>query len=806
MQPQLYDTTGQTIRRLVGIMAALGIGAGGITVIGASLMIQQIESRSKSTEAARREATSAIELLRDYRGRLERKISHPSIESDDARPDNTDSNFVASCVEQAKAGIAKLATPTTPADARLNRLARSLMQMHATLQTSLALESQLDNAIEKRDEAEPKVRSALARLLSEAEKAEGTLRIQLALHINAMLEGDPDVRSTAFRTLLQELRASHQSSQWQATLGDLALMVEQLAASTDADSLRSLKDNRIRQQLARLKLDSLRLPTNADDPYLDRLHDVQQELFGRGAYDDEQHQTMECGPGGLYPLQMRVIKLRRQKVMSAEQSRRLSAECLRMEQDVLESVADLHAVSARKSIASLRDASYTLYALAAATAVAFMISVWKIQRLVSRAIGAATERSREATEMAKVVTESPNEVYICRQDTLQLVVVNDGACEATGYERHELLGMSLLDLKPRRDVERIREILQPFVQGQAPVLKYQTEHRRKDGACYPVEVTINKAEFHQTPSYVAFVHNLTEIKQLETQLTQAQKLESMGQLAAGIAHEINTPMQCVDGNVEFLKNSYEALFTVVDNYHELLTCSNLPWDERRNRTENILQECHFDFLREQVPAAIEVAATAASRVIEIVRAMKAVSHPGTKERVSTDINLLIRNAVTISRNRWKYVASVEFELDEAPALVDVFPAELTQVMLNLIVNAADAIAESQGEGSDEMGTITIRTVNRNDGLLIEVEDTGCGIPEDVRRRVFDPFFTTKEVGKGTGQGLALAYDIISNRHQGRIALQSTEGVGTTFTIWLPLQGPPSTANDESELASAAMAN
>lgn len=279
--------------------------------------------------------------------------------------------------------------------------------------------------------------------------------------------------------------------------------------------------------------------------------------------------------------------------------------------------------------------------------------------------------------------------------------------------------------------------------------------------------------------------SLKKSQTLEVQLLHAQKLESMGQLAAGIAHEINTPMQCVEGNVEFLKNCYQRLFNVVDTYANQLQGPDMSRKERQSAMDHLIAESRCDHIRKQAPAAIEEAAEAVQRVIEIVRAMKAMSHPGNSAKSFVDINNLIRSAATISRNRWKFVANVQLELQDSLADVPVMPAEVNQVLLNMIVNATDAIGERYGENGSPQGKIVVRTSEVDSGVQIEIEDDGCGIPEGIQQRIFDPFFTTKDVGKGTGQGLAITYDVVVKRHGGRINVDSTPDVGTTFTIWFP---------------------
>lgn len=299
---------------------------------------------------------------------------------------------------------------------------------------------------------------------------------------------------------------------------------------------------------------------------------------------------------------------------------------------------------------------------------------------------------------------------------------------------------------------------------------------------------------------VAVFRDVTERKKLQCELSQAQKLEAIGQLAAGIAHEINTPMQCVGSNVEFLKNCYDRLLLVLDKYCEIIGRPERDWEDRREEMRQLMAECRYEHIRQQAPAAIETAADAANRVIDIVRAMKAMCHPGTEDKVSTDLNLLIRNAATISRNRWKYLAKLDLQLDDALPDVQTLPAELNQVVLNLIVNAADAILEKNGEDPAELGSIAIRTRAENGCAILEVQDDGCGIPEGIKTRVFDPFFTTKEVGKGTGQGLAITYDVVVKKHGGSIEVATECGKGTTFFISLPLGRPADRDAHEDEIS------
>lgn len=409
---------------------------------------------------------------------------------------------------------------------------------------------------------------------------------------------------------------------------------------------------------------------------------------------------------------------------------------------------------------------------------------------------ACLEEALRAAALSRIIAESPNEVYIARRSDLGFELVNDGAVQATGFSREELTGLTTIDLYADLGERDFRLRVAPLDAKHSEMIDFQAEHRRKDGSTYPVRVAIHAAEYDGTPVYVAFVADLTEVQQLERRLAQAQKLESIGELAAGIAHEINTPMQCVAGNVEFLRECYARFADIIDSLVTSLESPPQPWETRRDALQQLMDDIRYRRFSENASGAIEDTASASRRVVEIVRAMKAMSHPGTPSKTPTDINDALRNAATISRSRWKQHAELELDLDETLPHVPTLPAELNQVFLNLIVNAGDAIGEKHAD-TGRLGKITLRTSAADGIVRIEVEDNGAGVPDAVRHKVFDPFFTTKEIGKGTGQGLAITHDVVVNKHCGTIDLLSTHGEGTTFVVTLPLEAVDANGSDDS---------
>lgn len=283
--------------------------------------------------------------------------------------------------------------------------------------------------------------------------------------------------------------------------------------------------------------------------------------------------------------------------------------------------------------------------------------------------------------------------------------------------------------------------------------------------------------------------DITEKTALEEQLHQAHKLEAIGQLAAGIAHEINTPTQFVLNNTAFLKEAWDSLVALLhacrDVQKELMANGTVPM-ELRPRLAELSKKSDLDYLLSETPVAIDQSLEGLQRVARIVKAMKEFSHPECTEKVLTDINKAIETTITVARNEWKYVAEVLTDFDHALPLVPCFQGEFNQAILNLLVNAVHAIADVVEKRQGEKGTITIATRQKDHFVEISIVDTGTGIPEAVRHRIFEPFFTTKPVGRGTGQGLTLAYSTIVKKHQGRMWFVTEMGHGTTFFIQLPV--------------------
>ncbi|MEZ5563755.1 MAG: PAS domain S-box protein [Gammaproteobacteria bacterium] len=387
--------------------------------------------------------------------------------------------------------------------------------------------------------------------------------------------------------------------------------------------------------------------------------------------------------------------------------------------------------------------------------------------------------------------------------TGQIIYVNPA------YEKQH--GVRLQDVRGQRpermggtldgDNAVLRTMLEVTGRGEAWRGVLNGRNRCGDVLIQDVSVSPILKEDGTISAFVVVMRDISEKLEMEQQLLRGQKLEAVGQLAAGIAHEINTPTQYVGDNIRFLKESFAEVGALLQHLKELSQNPSggaiLPADIGK-----ALDDADADYLLAEIPTAINQSLDGVSRVAGIVRAMKDFSHPAT-ERTPLDINRAMASTATVASNEWKYVAELRTDFDTELPQVPVMPGDFNQVILNMIVNAAHAIGDVVGDGGSGRGTITLGTRRLDDWAEIRISDTGCGMTPEVAARIFDPFFTTKAVGKGTGQGLAITHNVIVEKHGGTITVESRPGAGTTFIIRLPLQVPDADAashNSDSEAA------
>lgn len=388
-------------------------------------------------------------------------------------------------------------------------------------------------------------------------------------------------------------------------------------------------------------------------------------------------------------------------------------------------------------------------------------------------------------------------LLVCSAD-LTVMLVNHAAVQLVNGTREDLIGTQLETLLTFFELGTLAQLRSSWEKA-AGGWSGETQIRDAQGRLISVSMSLTamRDPHGAIVGHVCVLHNLTDRKLLESRLMQAQKLESVGTLAAGIAHEINTPVQYVGDNTHYLVEAFKSYRTLIEQSATLLDNTSA----NSHQWKNMCIQHDLTFLEQEVPRALEQSLEGVKRVAAIVRALKEFAHPDGNEKSQTDVNHAISSTVTVSRNEWKYVADVELELAKEQPSAPLYPGEFNQAILNLIVNAADAIEGRFGKESKQ-GKIQISTSTIGSELVVRVRDNGTGIPADVRDKIFVPFFTTKEVGRGSGQGLAQVRHCVVNRHGGTVTFETEIGQGTCFEIRIPLN--PTKSEPRSELSANGM--
>jgi PAS domain S-box-containing protein len=415
----------------------------------------------------------------------------------------------------------------------------------------------------------------------------------------------------------------------------------------------------------------------------------------------------------------------------------------------------------------------------------------QLENLVEKRTEQLRCRNTELTASEKryrSLVETMHEGIFAVDQEGRLTYVNRQMSNMLGMAPEALIGKEcalLIEAKQRE----VFETKLKSANGQS-TLKFEINFTRSDGHIVSTLVTPTTLDDREEcyHGFFAVVTDITHLKQLQTQLLHAQKLESIGQLAAGIAHEINTPTQYVMNNTRFLDDAFKELVEVFEVYEALLYAlkNGLATSVALENVEMSREKHQPDSLFKEISEAFHDTFDGLERISNIVTSVKRFARPGQDATVLADLNDAIRNTIAVSTNVWKNVAHVEMDLDPVLPSVPCNISDINQVILNLIVNAAHAIADQQiVNNSATKGTIILKTRNIGNFVELRVTDTGSGIPEGIHSRIFDPFFTTRKVGKGTGQGLAIARTIITENHHGSIDFETGVGRGTTFVIRLP---------------------
>lgn len=406
----------------------------------------------------------------------------------------------------------------------------------------------------------------------------------------------------------------------------------------------------------------------------------------------------------------------------------------------------------------------------------------------------AEEEKESLTKERLMILDSASEGIYGVDLSGNITFLNHSAAKMFGCNAAEVIGKNSHEL-----FHHTRPDGRPFPTAECPAMQVMTTGEsshvedeyfwRSNGSSFAVAYSTHplSADGKITGAVVCF-NDITDRKRMEIELRHAQKLESVGALAAGIAHEINTPIQFVGDNTRFLQDAFQGVIQLVDSC-EMICREAANGDVRKESLEGAQaarKKSDWDYLRAEIPKAMLQMLDGVGRVAKIVRAMKEFSHVDrSAEKSPADINKSLESTLIVARNELKYVAEVETDFSELPPVI-CHLGDLNQVFLNLLVNAAHAISDVTRK-TGGMGRITVRTRLQDHSVEIAISDTGTGIPEAIRGKIFDPFFTTKEVGKGSGQGLALARAIVVEKHGGTLTYQTETGKGTTFYVRLPLR-------------------
>ena len=400
----------------------------------------------------------------------------------------------------------------------------------------------------------------------------------------------------------------------------------------------------------------------------------------------------------------------------------------------------------------------------------------------------AEDNLKEVNEFNKMLLDSISVVFISVDKEDRVTHWNRQAEYYFGMKAIKVLGKVFYDLPIEWNWEAIRSSANTLKRGKRNVVINEIELRKEnDIRFFNLTFSAITVIDNVSSGFIFLADDITERKTMEQQFLQAQKLESIGQLAAGIAHEINTPTQFVNDNVHFMQGAFSDIMDVLKLFIGFTDITENELMQKKEEIKNEIENKDVEYLMEEVPSAIDQSLEGLDRIATIVRAMKDFSHPDSNEMVLSDINKLIDNTITVSRNEWKYVAEMKKEFATEMPLVPCYIGEFNQTILNIIVNAAHAIQEKIGEKGTEKGLITIKTYYDKEWVSIEIHDTGNGISDKIKDRIFDPFFTTKGVGKGTGQGLPIARRSIVEKHLGSISFTSVKNEGTIFKIMLPIR-------------------
>jgi PAS domain S-box-containing protein len=389
------------------------------------------------------------------------------------------------------------------------------------------------------------------------------------------------------------------------------------------------------------------------------------------------------------------------------------------------------------------------------------------------------KRAEEKLQLSDQILSRIENLVIVTDERSRVIFTGPSIMRMLGYSIDEVMGDGWFDLTWEDETEREREktYIIAAIQGEVQFRTEPNERQIYDKDGKPHWILWQDAK-GPGDTLVGIGHDITEYKRLESQIIHSEKMRAVGELSAGVAHEINSPIQYITSNIQFLTNAIPKIIEAAK-----LSSSDSESNEKHSSED-------IKYFTEEIPQALEQSSEGLARISQIISALRTFSHPGDEAMSSVNINDAVEKTIAMTQNEWKYVAQMKTELDHKLPQIQGNAGNLHQTLLNIVINAIHALEDSgeQQSDPDKFGQITITTKRIADDILIEIADTGPGIPPDIQSRIFDPFFTTKEIGRGTGQGLSLAHAIIVEGHGGTISFETEEGKGTTFHITLPITG------------------
>ncbi|MBZ5577157.1 MAG: PAS domain-containing protein [Acidobacteriia bacterium] len=368
---------------------------------------------------------------------------------------------------------------------------------------------------------------------------------------------------------------------------------------------------------------------------------------------------------------------------------------------------------------------------------------------------------------------------------------NPAAVAILGVSPERALGRAFEDSGIQWEKPGMKAEVARWLRAAAPSFRSEDVPYRRDQKTRILGLTVRRmVRGQETAGFIVTAADVTEVRALELELRQAQRLEAVGQLAAGLAHEVNTPIQFVCDNLQFLGRAFAAWQVVLAAYEQAWGAASegMPLDPWQAALARAFDEADVDYLRAEAPKALAQSLAGAEQVAALVRAMKEFAHPGRTEKAAADLNRALQNALLIAQHEINPAADAETDFGELPPVV-CHGAEINQVFLNLILNAAQAVRDRMKQ-TGRRGRISLQTRREGQWVAVRISDTGGGIPEAIRSKVFDPFFTTKPVGSGSGQGLAIARAIVVGKHGGTLNFEPNGMQGTTFVVTLPVSPAP----------------